>query len=87
MEDLSRYLALLTRDDAASIHDLKRSSIPGGPAIYAVSGNAGFVRNYGAALPDEPVKKGGLANVRPADNGNQTMCGRHSSEFRFPFGR
>src|SRR5437660_271012 len=71
MEDLSRHLALLTRDDAAGIDDLERSSIPCGTAIYAVSSDARLIGNNGPALPDDPVKQTGFANVRSADNGNQ----------------
>jgi hypothetical protein len=52
MEDLSRHLALLTWNHAAGIDNLEKSSIPGGPAIYAVSSNTRFVRDNGPALPD-----------------------------------
>src|SRR5690242_792654 len=77
MKDLSGHLSLLTRDHAAGIDNLERSSIPGGIAIYAVSSDARLIRNYGPALPDDPVEQSGFSNVRPADNGDQGQRGVH----------
>src|SRR5258706_9332415 len=85
MEDLNRYLALFTRNDAAGINDLERSSIPGGTTIDTVSSDARLIRNNGLALPDDSVEQSGFANIRPADNGNQGQRGVHEglqSEFR-----
>src|SRR4030095_10072780 len=81
--DLSRNLSFVSGNNAACVHNLKGSPVPTSRSIDAVTGNSGLIGNDRAALADKAVKERRLANVRPADNGNQTMCGRHSVNFAF----
>ena len=82
-EDLSRDLGFLAGNDAAGVDNLEGSPVPSSRAIDAIAGDAGLIGNDRSALADEAVEERRLANIGPADDGDQRKCGRHSVNFAF----
>ena len=56
-------------NDAPGIDHAKAAPVPLGGAVEAVARDAGLVADNGAASSDDAVKQRGLADIRPANDG------------------
>ena len=61
--------------DSAGVHQRKGPAAPFGFGADAVAGDAGLIVDDGDAAPDDAVEERGLADVWPANNGNQSWHG------------
>ena len=70
-KDFGRDEIFVFGKDAAGIDDAKCVAAPVGFAVQAVAGDAGFVADDGAPRSDQAIEQRGLADVGPADDGDE----------------
>ena len=69
--DLVHCFLAAQQADAAGVHQLERPSVPLGLGADAIARDAGPVVHDGNAPPGDAIEQRGLADIRPANNGDQ----------------